>query len=77
MGLKDLGANTNVAGSFLVMAIVGGAVMTPLMGLLAEALHSTALAYQIPLYGNVGVASFSLYMAGYQRRPVTVPAFEA
>ena len=36
MGLKDLGANTNIAGSFLVMAIVGGAVMTPLMGLLAE-----------------------------------------
>jgi FHS family L-fucose permease-like MFS transporter len=38
------------------------------MGLLAEALHSTALAYQIPLYGNVGIASFSLYMAGYQKR---------
>jgi FHS family L-fucose permease-like MFS transporter len=77
MGLKDLGANTNVAGSFLVMAIVGGAVMTPLMGLLAEALHSTALAYQIPLYGNMGIASFSLYMAGYKKRRLAVPTFEA
>jgi MFS transporter, FHS family, L-fucose permease len=68
MGLKDLGANTNIAGSFLVMAIVGGAVMTPLMGLLAEALHSTALAYQIPLYGNLGIAAYSHYMTGYRVR---------
>lgn len=68
LGLKDLGPNTNVAGSFLVMAIVGGAVMTPLMGLLAEGLHSTALAYQVPLYGNAAIACFSLYMAGYKKR---------
>jgi MFS transporter, FHS family, L-fucose permease len=68
MGLKDLGANTNVAGSFLVMAIVGGAVSTPLMGLLAEFLHSTAWAYQIPLYGNLGIAAYSHYMAGYRLR---------
>ena len=69
MGLKDLGASTNIAGSFLVMAIVGGAVMTPLMGLLAEvALHSTALAYQIPLYGNLGIAAYSYYMTGYRVR---------
>jgi MFS transporter, FHS family, L-fucose permease len=48
------------------MAIVGGAVLTPMMGLLAEFLHSTALAYQIPLYGNLGVAAYSHYMAGYR-----------
>jgi FHS family L-fucose permease-like MFS transporter len=76
MGLKDLGPNTNIAGSFLVMAIVGGAVMTPLMGLLAEFLHSTALAYQIPLYGNLGIAAYSRYMAGYSRRRLTVSTFE-
>jgi MFS transporter, FHS family, L-fucose permease len=77
MGLKDLGANTNVAGSFLAMAIVGGAVMTPMMGLLAELLHSTALAYQIPLYGNVGIASFSLYIVDYKKRRLAVPTLEA
>jgi FHS family L-fucose permease-like MFS transporter len=76
MGLKDLGPNTNIAGSFLVMAIVGGAVMTPVMGLLAEFLHSTALAYQIPLYGNLGIAAYSRYMAGYSRRRLTVSTFE-
>jgi MFS transporter, FHS family, L-fucose permease len=75
MGLKDLGPNTNIAGSFLVMAIVGGAVMTPLMGGLAELLHSTALAYQIPLYGNLGVATYSRYMARYSVRKMTVSTF--
>jgi FHS family L-fucose permease-like MFS transporter len=72
MGLKDLGANTNIAGSFLVMAIVGGAVSTPLMGLLAEFIRSTALAYQIPLYGNLGIAAYSRYMAGYGKRRLAV-----
>jgi FHS family L-fucose permease-like MFS transporter len=76
MGLKDLGPNTNIAGSFLVMAIVGGAVMTPLMGLLAEFLHNTALAYQIPLYGNLGIAAYSRYMGGYSRRRLTISTFE-
>jgi len=75
MGLKDLGANTNIAGSFIVMAIVGGAVMTPLMGLLAEHLHSTALAYQLPLYGYIAVALYSRYMARYSSRRVMVSTF--
>jgi len=76
MGLKDLGPNTNIAGSFLVMAIVGGAVLTPVMGLLAESLHSTALAYQVPLYGNLGISAFSRYMSGYHAKRIAVSSFE-
>jgi len=68
MGLKDLGANTNIAGSFIVMAIVGGAVLTPLMGLLAEVLHSTALAFMIPLLCNLAIAAYAYYMQGYEAR---------
>lgn len=67
LGLKDLGPNTNVAGSALVMTIVGGAVLTPLMGLMAEHLHSTAAAYQLPLYCYLVVAAFALYMTRYTR----------
>ena len=33
LGLNDLGENTKIAASLLVMAIVGGAVLTPAMGL--------------------------------------------
>ncbi len=68
MGLKDLGANTNIAGSFIVMAIVGGAVLTPMMGLLAEWIHSTARALLIPLLGMLGIAWYSFYMKGYDAR---------
>jgi FHS family L-fucose permease-like MFS transporter len=76
MGLKDLGANTNIAGSFIVMAIVGGAVMTPLMGLFAEEVHSTALAYAIPLVGNLGIAAYAYFMQGYSTRRMTFSTFE-
>jgi len=76
MGLKDLSGNTNVAGSLLVMAIVGGAVMTPLMGLVAEHLRSTAAAYQVPLYGYLVVAVFSRYMARYYSDRITRSTFE-
>lgn len=68
MGIKDLGPNTNIGGSFIVMAIVGGAVLTPLMGLLAEAIHSTAHAFIIPLFGMLYIAAYARYMKGYDAR---------
>lgn len=76
MGLKDLGPNTNLASSFLVMAIVGGAILTPLMGLLAERLHSTAGAYVVPLAGFVVVAVYARYMARYTRDHILQSTFD-
>jgi len=67
LGLKDLGPNTNIGGSLLVMTIIGGAVLTPLMGLLAEFRHSTAQAYLIPLAGYVVVILFSVVMTRANR----------
>ena len=59
LGLKELGPNTKIGGSFLVMAIVGGAVLTPIMGLIAEG-RSIAIAYLVPLvaYGVVAIYAF-------------------
>jgi len=68
MGLKDLGPNTNIGGSFIVMGIVGGAVFTPLMGLLAERLHSMAHAFIIPMLGMLFVGRYAHYMTGYDVR---------
>jgi FHS family L-fucose permease-like MFS transporter len=76
LGLKDLGPQTNIAGSFLVMAIVGGAVLTPVMGLIAEHLHSTADAYQIPLYGYIAVALYGWYMTTYASKRMVTSTFE-
>jgi len=47
LGIKGLGPHTKIAGSLIVMAIVGGAIFTPLMGLIA--VTSMAKAMLIPL----------------------------
>ena len=67
MGLKDLGPNTNLGSSLIVMMIIGGAIGTPLMGLIAEQTHSTAVSYCLPLLGYIVVGIFSHYMSGYAR----------
>jgi len=59
LGLKRLGPNTKIGGSLIVMSIVGGAVLTPLMGLIAEAYHSIARAYLVPLAAYVFVAVYA------------------
>jgi len=47
LGIKGLGENTKIAGSVIVMAIIGGGVFTPLMGLIA--VKSMALSMLVPL----------------------------
>jgi FHS family L-fucose permease-like MFS transporter len=58
LGLKGLGPNTKLAGSFLVMAIVGGAVFPPVMGLIGRSTGSLATGYIVPLVGFVVVALY-------------------
>jgi len=59
LGIKQLGPNTKLGCSLLIMSIIGGAVLTPAMGLIAEAGHRTALAYLVPLAGYVCVAAYA------------------
>lgn len=63
LGLKGLGPNTKIGGSLLVMAIVGGAVLTPLMGLMSEKLHSIALSYSVPLVAYVVILLYAFFGA--------------
>jgi MFS transporter, FHS family, L-fucose permease len=55
LGIKDTGHNTKKASSFLIMSIVGGALMPYVMGKLAEN-YSTAFSYIVPLGCFVVVA---------------------
>ncbi|MBW4028170.1 MAG: L-fucose:H+ symporter permease [Acidobacteria bacterium] len=75
LGLKNLGPNTNMAGSLLVMTIIGGAIGTPIMGFIAEQSHSTATSYLLPLFGYFVVGSYALYMNGYARKQIFVSTF--
>ncbi len=59
LGLKGLGNNTKLAGSFLVMAVAGGAVFPPILGLIARQTGSVAKGYVVPLVGYVCVALYS------------------
>jgi FHS family L-fucose permease-like MFS transporter len=61
LGLKGLGPNTKIGGSLLVMAIIGGAVLTPLMGLVSELGRGIALAYCVPLVSYVYIALYSFF----------------
>lgn len=64
LGLRGLGPNTKMGGSLLVMSIIGGAVLTPVMGLISEMGHSLALAYVVPLVAYLCVALFSFLASG-------------
>ena len=59
LGIEGLGPNTKIAGSFIVMAIIGGGVLTPFMGWISQLTHSIALAYLVPLGCYVVVAFYS------------------
>jgi len=67
LGIKGLGANTKIAGSIIVMAIIGGGVFTPLMGLVAE--KSMALAMLIPM----GCYCFITLYAFWWSNPKSLP----
>ncbi|WP_298734109.1 sugar MFS transporter [uncultured Chitinophaga sp.] len=48
LGVKDLGRHTKKGGAFIIMSIVGGAVVPYLMGTIADS-RSTSFAYIVPL----------------------------
>lgn len=59
LGIKDLGPNAKMGASFLIMAIVGGAVLTPVMGWISQSTHKSAAGYLVPLVAYLFVAWFS------------------
>lgn len=62
LGLEGLGPLVKLGGSLLVMAIVGGAALTPIMGWVSQ--HGgLAQAYVVPLVSYVAIAGFSWYHA--------------
>ncbi|MBB5057130.1 FHS family L-fucose permease-like MFS transporter [Granulicella aggregans] len=61
LGLKGLGPNTKLAGSLLVMAIVGGAIFPLFLGAIARQTGSLALGYLVPLTGFAGVSLYGFF----------------
>ena len=61
LGLEGLGPLVKLGGSLLVMAIVGGAALTPIMGWISQHSSGIAAAYSVPLFSYVVIALFSWY----------------
>lgn len=61
LGIRDLGPNTKPAASILVMSIIGGAVFTPLIGIISEATRSMAIAMSVPLVCYICVAGYAFW----------------
>ena len=70
LGIKGLGANTKIAGSMIVMAIIGGGVLTPLMGLIAA--KSMALAMLIPLGCYCFITLYAFWWSVPKNLPVNI-----
>jgi len=60
LGLKGMGDKTKTAGSLLVMALLGGAALTKVMGMLADS-HGLQAAYVVPLVGFGCVALYAWF----------------
>ncbi len=68
LGVKDLGEQTKLGSSFIIMAIVGGAIVPPVMGLIADKTHHIQLAFILPLLCFLVVAYYG--WSGYKIKPV-------
>ena len=71
LGVKGLGPNTKIGGSIIIMGIIGGAVWTPVMGLISDNTGSMALAMIVPLIAYL----YIIYYAYIGYKP-SGPLFE-
>jgi MFS transporter, FHS family, L-fucose permease len=60
LGLKGMGEKTKTAGSLLVMAILGGAAITKVMGLVADS-HGLQASYLVPVVCFACVALYAWF----------------
>lgn len=61
LGIRDLGVHTKAGASLIVMGDIGGAVFTPLIGLIYQEGRSMAIAMVVPLACYLVVAYFGFW----------------
>jgi FHS family L-fucose permease-like MFS transporter len=59
LGIKEVGADTKMASSLIVMSIVGGALLPPVLGIISDATGSIQNGYIVPLLCFVVVFLFA------------------
>jgi FHS family L-fucose permease-like MFS transporter len=61
LSIKELGPNTKLGGSIVIMAIIGGACAPPAMGLIFQAVHSMAVAMIVPMLCYVFITYYAFH----------------
>jgi len=74
LGIRDLGEHTKEGASLLVMAIIGGALITLLIGLTYQLTKSMAISMIVPLVCYAAVAGFAYWGARLAPSTKTSPA---
>jgi FHS family L-fucose permease-like MFS transporter len=69
LGVSDIGAEAELASSFLIMSIIGGALIPPSMGLLADKLGGTQHVMIVPACCFVVCLVFALRVPSLRMRP--------
>jgi FHS family L-fucose permease-like MFS transporter len=68
LGIAELGPLTSEGSGVITIGNVGGAVMPPLFGLIADCTHSYQYAFLLPMVGYLFIVYFGL--SGYKpQRP--------
>ena len=60
LGIKDLGTDTEYGSSLIIMSIVGGAILPPVFGWIADSTGNIQLAYIVPLFCFAVILLFGL-----------------
>jgi MFS transporter, FHS family, L-fucose permease len=77
LGIKDLGVHTKEGASLMVMAIIGGAVFTPVMGIAFQLTRSMAFSMCVPLICYFVVAGYAFWgsqFAPSRKLPEALPS---
>ena len=69
-GLKDLGDDTKIAGSGMVMAIAGAAILTQIQGIISDGTGSIMTAYIVPAFAFSVIAFYSFFIARKQENEI-------
>lgn len=72
LGIQDLGADTKSGSSLIIMAIVGGAVLPPLLGLISDKTGNIQNGYVVPLLCFVVVLFFGIKGYKHSEKAVEV-----
>jgi MFS transporter, FHS family, L-fucose permease len=74
LGIQDLGQDTKPGSSLIIMSIVGGAILPPLLGLIADKTNNIQYGYIVPMIAFVVVLFFGL--TGYKHKEKAVEVLQ-